>query len=458
MKVAVIGAGIAGVTTAWELALAGHEVVVLERRTGVAEEASFAPTGLASAALAVPWAAPPSAWKAALGRAGGASASPLWRWRQARNRRPDSWQAGAAALARLIARSAARAEEIPSALRFECERASGLLVLLSQGDDLAVARGNVDWLCAQGVAARWLDADAVRGVEPSLAVRTSLAGAVHVADARQTNAREFVQGVRVAAKARGVRFVLGREVVALAPGAPSLVRLAPASPHPAGPATRGSAATASRLPAPASSFSAPSSYSTLGPRSVDDGDETLVGDVLECDAIVVCANLGARALLAPLGLNLPVAALPGTSVTVTLHAHEAHRDPGPTGSVFDARTGIALCRQGARVRVAGGFDATAGTRAPTGEEAAQALYRSLDRWFPGAARWPSAQLWHGERATLPDGLPLIGAGKRPGLYLNLAHGHHGWGVACGAAQALAALVSGREPPVDLAAFAPARLG
>jgi D-amino-acid dehydrogenase len=252
--------------------------------------------------------------------------------------------------------------------------------------------------------------------------------------------------------------VLGREVVALAPGAPALVKLAPASPHPSGPATRGAAATASRLPAPHSSFSAASSFSTLGPRSVDEADEGVVGDVLECDAIVVCANLGARALLAPLGLNLPVAALPGTSVTVALHAHEAHRDPGPTGSVFDARTGIAICRQGARVRLAGGFDATAGGRAPTGEEAAQALYQSLDRWFPGAARWPSAQVWQGERATLPDGLPLIGASKRPGLFLNLAHGHHGWGVACGAAQALAALVSGREPPLDLAAFAPARLG
>lgn len=452
MRVAVIGAGLSGVCTAWELALAGHDVTVLERRTGVAEEASFAPTGLASAALAVPWSAPPSPWRALLGGrgAGAASASPLWRWRQARQRRPDSWQPGAAALARLIAASAERAAGLPEALRFESECADGLLVLVQPGDDAEVARANAGWLSSQGVPARWLAADDVRGIEPSLAADAALAGAVHVPGARHTNAREFVQGVRVAARARGVRLVLGREVLSLHPGEPAVVRLSSPSRDRAGPATRGGASPSSRLG---------STWSTFGPRTLmDDPEDLPLGDTLECDAIVVCANLGARALLAPLGLPLPVAALRGTSVTVTLHALEADRDPGPTGSVFDARSGIAICRQGGRARLAGGFDATGGTRAPVGDEAAQALYRSLDRWFPGAARWPTARAWHGERASVPDGLPVIGATRQPGVFVNLAHGHHGWAVACGAAMALSRLVSGDEPGLDLAAFSPARLG
>lgn len=58
MKIAVIGAGIIGVTTAYELAQDGHEVTVFERRLAAAEEGSFANAGLVAPAYATPWAAP----------------------------------------------------------------------------------------------------------------------------------------------------------------------------------------------------------------------------------------------------------------------------------------------------------------------------------------------------------------------------------------------------------------
>ncbi len=447
MRVAVIGAGIAGVTTAWELALAGHEVTVVERRTGAAEEASFAPTGLASPALAVPWSAAPSPWQALMASGGGAPASALWRWRQARNQRADHWQVGAAALARLVAASVERVAEISGALRFDCERADGLLVLVHKGPGEAVARASVDWLVAQGVAARWLEPEGAWAVEPSLALRGTMAAAVHLPQSRHTNAREFVQCLRAAARGRGVRFVFGREVLALQAGPSPMVRLAP--PAPPGP---GSASTFGTTRGPATL--------AMASRMPEDGVDRIAGNDLECDAIVVCANLGAKALLAPLGLALPVAALPGRSVTVPAHSHEAHRDPAPLGSVFDADEGLAICRQGTRVRVADGFGLSrrAGGAKVPGDEASRPLYRALDRWFPGAARWPQAQLWQGDRALLPDGLPLLGPSGRPGVWLNLAHGHHGWSVGCGAARALAEMVSGRESPWDVSAFAAARLG
>ena len=58
MKVAVIGAGIIGITTAYELALAGHEVTVFERTSAAAEEASFAHAGIVAPACMTPWTAP----------------------------------------------------------------------------------------------------------------------------------------------------------------------------------------------------------------------------------------------------------------------------------------------------------------------------------------------------------------------------------------------------------------
>ena len=58
MKIAVIGAGIIGVTTAYELARDGHEVTVLERRSAAAEETSFANAGVVAPGYVTPWAAP----------------------------------------------------------------------------------------------------------------------------------------------------------------------------------------------------------------------------------------------------------------------------------------------------------------------------------------------------------------------------------------------------------------
>ena len=58
MKIAIIGAGIIGITTAYELALDGHQVTVVERRGAAAEEASFANAGVVAPGYVTPWAAP----------------------------------------------------------------------------------------------------------------------------------------------------------------------------------------------------------------------------------------------------------------------------------------------------------------------------------------------------------------------------------------------------------------
>ena len=58
MKIAVIGAGIIGVTTAFELGRDGHEVTVFERCSAVAEEASFANAGIVAPGYVTPWASP----------------------------------------------------------------------------------------------------------------------------------------------------------------------------------------------------------------------------------------------------------------------------------------------------------------------------------------------------------------------------------------------------------------
>mgnify|MGYP001051791117 FL=1 len=55
MKVIVLGAGVIGVTSAWYLAQAGHDVTVVDRQAGPALETSFANAGEVSPGYSSPW-------------------------------------------------------------------------------------------------------------------------------------------------------------------------------------------------------------------------------------------------------------------------------------------------------------------------------------------------------------------------------------------------------------------
>jgi D-amino-acid dehydrogenase len=80
MRIAVIGAGIVGVTTAYELAADGHEVTVFERRGSVAEETSFANAGVVAPGYVTPWAAPGMPAKVLKHLYSAATRRCAWRW------------------------------------------------------------------------------------------------------------------------------------------------------------------------------------------------------------------------------------------------------------------------------------------------------------------------------------------------------------------------------------------
>ena len=182
-------------------------------------------------------------------------------------------------------------------------------------------------------------------------------------------------------------------------------------------------------------------------------------DLLQCPylkSIVVCAALGATALLRPLGLRLPLMAVHGYSVTAPLRLLEAHPDLGPRAAVMDEAYKVAISRLGLRVRVAG--SAEVGGRLDRHDPAAlQTLYAVLDDWFPGSAQLAQAQAWKGARPMLPDGPPVLGASGRDGVWLNLGHGSSGWALSCGSARIVADLIAGRTPAIATDGLGIARL-
>lgn len=410
MKIAVIGAGIIGVTTAWELARDGHEVTVFERRIAAAEEGSFANTGLMAPGYIGPWAAPGMPFnilRHLLSRHAPVRFSlPLssndlaWMWKCWRACSPDTHLRNRQSLQTLAGYSRARLHELSTELEFDFDHSKGLLVLLRSERDQVQARANLQLLRDSGMAHRELSPEEARVIEPALNPDTAFQGALHLPDDEAGNCRQFALLLKNAALARGVQFAFSTTVEHLTPDAGMAVQLA----------------------------------GEAQPRRFD--------------AAVLCAGVDSARLLRPLGLKIPLAAVHGYSVSATV------REPlnAPRSAVMDERYKVAITRLGNRVRVGGG--AELGGRAERQRTAAiQTLYKVLQDWFPGAAVLSSGvQTWKGSRPMLPDGPPVLGASGVPGLWLNFGHGSGGWALSCGSARAVADLVSGRTPETDLSGF------
>ena len=402
MKIAIVGAGIIGVTTAYELASDGHEVTVFEQRSAAAEEASFATAGLLAPHLLSPWAVPgfghalrlmgPHATLRLSGGLSRANWAWLSRWRSATH----ASSAPAAALERLAQYSQSRLQALAQRHELDFEASQGRLVLLRTEQERAQLQPALQVLRDSGVALREIDADVARQIEPGLSPEAPLAGAIHLPDARAGNCRLFAQLLRQGTQGSGVHFAFNTRIDRIG-------------------------------------------TTTVG--VVVQGES----DLRRFDAVVLCAGTASAALLPALGLRLPMAAVYGYSVSAPLR-ESTH---APQASVVDAAQQISITRLGQRVRIAGGAE-LAGADAEHHAATLQRLYRTLNDWFPGGAQLSSGvQVWRGARPLLPDGAPVVGASGVPGLWLNTGHGAGGWALACGSARALADLMAQRAPEVPL---------
>lgn len=415
MKIAVIGAGIIGVTTAYELGRDGHHVTVFERRGAAAEETSFANAGIVAPGYVTPWAAPGMPGKVVrqlLRRHASVKIGlPLsmqelaWMWRWYRACRLDVYLANRARLQSLAFYSRNRLHAIRSNLRLEYDRSDGYLVLLRTEHDLKLAQPSLQVLREAGVAFRLLDPDQARTVEPALSLDTAFAGAIQLPNDEVGNCRQFALMLKNEAQRIGVRFLFTTSVAQVD-------------------ASRG-IAVRTDAQQPAQTF----------------------------DAVVMCAGHTSASLLRPLGLRIPLAAVYGYSLSAAI------REPlnAPRSAVMDEHYKVAISRLGQRIRIAG--SAELGGHADRKRAGSiQTLYKVLHDWFPGAAnRANGVQEWKGARPMLPDGPPIIGASGVPGLWLNLGHGSSGWALACGSARALADQILGHQPEVDMQGFDLSRL-
>jgi D-amino-acid dehydrogenase len=403
MKIAIIGAGIIGVTTAYELASDGHEVHVFERRSSACEEASFANAGVLAPGYVTPWAAPGMPTKVLKylfqKHAPVRLKFPLkytelaWMRQWLKACKPEAYAVNRKAMQSLASYSFERFQSLTDTLELDYDRGAGYMTLIRNEQALAQMQPSLQVLKDVGYEFSVLDGDAARKIEPALGSETKLHAAIYLPNDAVANCRQFALLLRSKAESLGAKFHFNRTVGSL----------------------------------------------------IQQGLQSIEIDNESFDHVVVCAGVDSTALLKPLGVHLPLIPVYGYSVSARI------REPmdAPVSGVMDERYKVSICRLGNRIRVAGSAE-IGGNSSKINESTIQTLYKVLSDWFPAAADTKNqVQIWKGARPMLPAGPPRIGESGVPNVWLNLGHGSSGWALSCGSARALADKISGKKPTIEL---------
>lgn len=414
MQVAVIGGGVTGVSTAYFLASAGHEVVVLERFSNVAQESSFGNAGLVAPGCVAPWAVPgsPRHILSRLLRSDGplllhARLNPaLWSWlkKWKAECELERYRINRERLLRLGRYSQVMLAEIRQHHDLSYERTAGVLQMLRSPRDLELAAPGLEMLAAEGVEHHVVDEAGAHAIEPGLSYLTPFTNALYFPQDEAGNCALYTRQLKQIAQAAGVQFHFNSPVDGLEPAA--------------------------------------------------DGVAITIGDQrFNADAAVVAAGGASIKLLGKAAARLPVQSVKSYCATAPIKNY----DQAPNASVVDDTSKTTVARMGNRIRVAG--LAEFGSRGETvHDKALRLLVKAGEEWFPGAANFHNATLWSGTRPILPDGVPLLGRTSMQNVFINLVGGAGDWTCATGAGRVVADLVSGQTPDIDLDGLSMARYG
>jgi D-amino-acid dehydrogenase len=403
VKVLVLGAGVIGTTTAYYLARAGHEVTVVDRQTGPAQETSFANAGQVSPGYASPWAAPGVPLKAlrwmfqrhaplAIGL-DGSIGQLRWMWQMLRNCSPERYAVNKERMVRLAEYSRGCLAQLRAETGVGYEgRQGGTLQVFRTDAQLDAVQKDVAVLRASGVPYELLAPDELVRAEPAIAT-APLVGGLRLPGDETGDCHLFTTRLGQLAQSMGVRFRFDT----------AIDRLEVCNGRVAG---------------------------VLQGRHL-----------LKADAYVMALGSYSTAQLAGM-LDIPVYPVKGYSMTVPI----ADAARAPVSTVLDESYKIAITRFDRRIRVGGmaelrGFDLQLDPRRR------ETLDLCLNNLFPGAGYAGKGTFWTGLRPMTPDGTPLVGRTPLRNLFLNTGHGTLGWTMACGSARVLTDVLSGRTPEI-----------
>lgn len=406
MRVVVLGAGVVGVTTAYELAKDGHEVTVVDRLGEAASETSYANAGLIAPGHSYTWSSPRAPrilLKSLLDRSQALVFRPSldphlysWSLKFLRNCTAERARANTKRKVRLCSYSQERLAGIVSETGISYDGLSGgLLYLYRKPESFERGAKNTRVLSEEGLDLRTVSAAEAVDIDPSLtASQDKFAGAIYCPTDGSGDARMFTRNLaRYCKEKLGVSFRFNTEI---------------------------------------SGFE--SSGNRISAVLTDKGR-------IEGDDFVVCLGVFAPRFARALGVKLPIYPIKGYSVTMPIG--DTHQPPTIGG--VDEDNLVAYARFGNRMRVTATAEFAGYSKSHKPSDFDHMLNATRDL-FPNGADFAKPEYWAGLRPMTPEGTPIFGRGGRyANMVMNSGHGHMGWTMSAGSARIAADMVSGRKP-------------
>lgn len=407
MKVLVLGSGVVGLTSAWYLAQAGHQVTVIDRQAQSGEETSFANAGQISYGYSSPWAAPGVPLKAMKWLTQKhspliikPSISPeLYHWTMAllKNCSEKNYQVNKSRMLNISNYSRQCLSDLRDNYDIKYEgRQQGTLQVFRNQSQVDAIEKDMQLLSASNIGFKLLNVEECAEKEPGLAlVKNKIVAGLHLPDDETGDCYKFCQQLTDMALKVGVQFKFSVHVNEL----------------------------------------------------VQQDDKIIAANTsmgkMTADAFVVALGSYSAQLLKKVDIDLPVYPVKGYSLTLPL----VNDDFAPVSTVMDESYKVALTRFNDRIRVAGTAE-LAGFNLDLSAKRKATIAMVVQDLFPKAGDISKAEFWTGLRPMTPDGTPIIGKTKISNLYTNTGHGTLGWTMACGSGKLLADIVSGLETDID----------
>lgn len=410
MHVMILGSGVIGVTSAWYLARAGHQVTVVDRQSEPAMETSYGNAGQISPGYSAPWAAPGVPIKAIKWLL--QDLAPLavdvtrwdrhtlsWMTKMLLNCNEFSYHVNKSRMMRLAeySRDCLKATREELNLDYEHRTAGTLQVFRNQSQVDASAK-DIAVLQECGVEHQVLSVDECLQYEPGLqASANKLVGGLRLPGDETGDCHRFTQQMAEHCRQLGVEFRMNTSVQGL-----------------------------------------------LCQQGRIDGVVTNQGN-LQADAYLMAMGSFSAPMLRQIGIDLPVHPIKGYSLTVPI----VDAERAPQSTLMDETYKVAVTRFNDRIRV-GGTAEIAGYDLDLPAKRRANVEFVVNDLFPGAGDTAEAEFWTGLRPMTPDGTPIIGATNIDNLFLNTGHGTLGWTMSMGSAKVIADVISQRHTDIDAA--------
>ena len=417
MKIVIVGSGLLGMTTAYFLAKYQHEVTVVERRPGVAMETSFANATLLTPSLSAPWISAAQLKgvikslfsRQPILRSNARSLPGLIKWgiRTLPYLGADKFKRNLLANLNMCRYNLEVLQQLQIEIeQFDYDQSSkGNLMVFRQEGTMQHMQQEEQLLAEAGIANQVLDIDAIVKMEPALnSVAAELIGGIYHPGDSHGDPHKFCKVLEQQCQSLDVTFMFDTKVKRL--------------------------------------------------NSKNGRIESVETDAghINADAYVLAAGSFSEGLAA--GLTVPVYPVKGYSITLNMD----DSIPKPMMPLLDGDEHIALVPLGKRLRVTG-FAELAGFDNTIYKDRIEILKQQVERTYPELSpQLLSGDLnpWSGFRPLSCDGVPLVGATKLQNVYLNTGHGTLGWSMAAASGKALADMIAGTTPAIDLSAYSPRR--